>query len=367
MKKTILLGSLMLVGLLGCQSLFVNQEDIPNLTAWPSRAAPKKLGLRLAENFLSRPFNFQVSPRRKTLIYPEVLAWRGTLMVGKKVGDPALLERATRKFDTFFTDKGLTCLSMNAHVDDRVTGVVPLEIYTIRPVAKYKTLGLSFADRQWENPSENGFTREARYWVNDLYMINALQLSAYRATGNSLYLHRAATITADYLAKLQKENGLFFHAPSAPHYWSRGNGWFAAGMAELLSALPKDHPKYTFIQTRFTMMMDALVACQSKEGLWRQLLDQPGYWEETSGSAMFVYAMTLGVKNDMLSGEQYLRAIRRGWLALAAKVDSEGNISDVCIGTNANAVQDTYLNRPRLIGDLHGQMAMLWCASALMD
>jgi unsaturated rhamnogalacturonyl hydrolase len=45
-----------------------------------------------------------------------------------------------------------------------------------------------------------------------------------------------------YLDKLQQTNGLFYHAPDAPFYWSRGNGWVAAGMAELLRSLPENHP-----------------------------------------------------------------------------------------------------------------------------
>ncbi len=368
MTRKILLGSLMLVGLLGCQTIQqLTQDNSTSITQWPSRANPKKIGLLMAENFLERPFDFQVNKRRKTLIYPEVLAWRGTLIVANKSENKDLLERATRKFDYFMTDNGISCLSSNAHVDYRVTGVVPLEIYKTTPNPKFRAIGLYYADRQWDNPSTNGFTREARYWVDDMYMINALQVSAYVVSGKQVYLDRAAALTADYLAKLQKENGLFIHAPFAPYYWSRGNGWFAAGMAEMLCVLPQDHPHYTFIKTRFTMMMDALVACQSQNGLWRQLLDKPEYWEETSGTAMFVYAMTLGVKHGILTGDQYSAAIRRGWLALAAKVDAEGNVSDVCVGTNANEVEDTYLKRPRVTGDLHGQLAVLWCAGALMD
>ncbi len=368
MTRKILLGSLTLVFVMGCQTIQqLTQDNSTSITQWPSRANPKKVGLLMSENFLKRPFDFEVNKRRKTLIYPEVLAWRGTLIVANKANKSELLERATRKFDYFMTEQGVSCLSTNAHVDYRVTGVVPLEIYKTTPVPKYRALGLYFADRQWDNPSTNGFTREARYWVDDMYMINALQVSSYLVSGKKIYLDRAASLTSDYLSKLQKENGLFIHAPFAPYYWSRGNGWFAAGMAELLCVLPQDHPQYTFIKTRFTMMMDALVACQSQNGLWRQLLDKPEYWEETSGTAMFVYAMTLGVKHGILTGDQYSAAIRRGWLALAAKVDAEGNVSDVCVGTNANEVEDTYLKRPRVTGDLHGQLAVLWCAGALMD
>jgi len=45
-----------------------------------------------------------------------------------------------------------------------------------------------------------------------------------------------------YLDSLQCPNGLFYHAPDVPFFWSRGNGWMAAGMSELLSSLPNNNP-----------------------------------------------------------------------------------------------------------------------------
>ncbi len=47
-----------------------------------------------------------------------------------------------------------------------------------------------------------------------------------------------------YLDKLQQPNGLFYHAPDVPFFWGRGDGWVAAGMAEMLRDLPQDHPRH---------------------------------------------------------------------------------------------------------------------------
>lgn len=102
---------------------------------------------------------------------------------------------------------------------------------------RYLDLGKFFADRQWENPTPGGLTSETRFWIDDMYMITTVQVQAFRATGDSKYLDRAALEMMAYLDKLQQPNGLFYHAPDAPFYWGRGNGWVAAGMAELLRAL----------------------------------------------------------------------------------------------------------------------------------
>ena len=61
------------------------------------------------------------------------------------------------------------------------------------------------------------------------------------------YVERAAKEMAMYLDELQRLNGLFYHAPDVPYFWGRGNGWMAAGMAEVLRFLPESSPYYSRI------------------------------------------------------------------------------------------------------------------------
>jgi rhamnogalacturonyl hydrolase YesR len=251
-------------------------------------------------------------------------------------------------------------------VDYHVFGVVPLEIYHQTKDAKYLTLGKGFADRQWEKTTADGITTEARYWIDDMFMITAVQVQAYRTTSDMAYLDHAALTMSAYLDKLQQTNGLFFHAPDAKFYWSRGNGWVAAGMAELLSALPKDHPQRARILAGNQKMMTALLQYQGDDGLWRQLIDNPESWPETSGTGMFAYAMVTGVKNGWLDGATYGPAARKAWLGLVKYVDKDANVSNVCEGTNKGYSAQYYLDRQRRTGDLHGQSPIMWTASALM-
>jgi unsaturated rhamnogalacturonyl hydrolase len=81
---------------------------------------------------------------------------------------------------------------------------------------------------------------QTRFWIDDMYMLIILQLQAYRATNDAKYLDRAALEMTTYLDKLQQPNGLFYHAPDVPFYWGRGDGWVAAGMAEMLRSLPEN-------------------------------------------------------------------------------------------------------------------------------
>ena len=340
---------------------------------WPAGTAPQEVGQRVAENFLARQFEY-AQGKRDFIIYPEVCAWYGSLTVARLTKDQALEEKLIQKFDPLLTTESKH-ISQNAHVDYRVFGVVPLEIYLLTKDPKYLAVGQSLADKQWENATGDGLTREARYWVDDIFMISAVQVQAYRATGNKIYLDRAALTVAAYLDKLQQPNGLFFHAADSPFYWSRGNGWYAAGMAELLSELPADHPKRARIMAGYKTMMAALLKYQGADGLWHQLIDQPDAWSETSGTGMFTFAMVTGVKRGWLDAQTYGPAARKAWLGLVQHLDKDANVKDVCVGTN-KAFQEVgadsaaqlkfYLARDRKTGDLHGQAPILWTASVLL-
>lgn len=335
---------------------------------WPEGASPQVIGKRVAENFIVRKYRAQTDATKAHLgiIYPEVCTWYGALTVAQLTQDKDLQSRLIGKFDRLMTPPDSSMISQSAHVDFRVFGTVPLEIYLQTKEPKYLELGKSFADRQWEKTTPDGITSEARYWIDDMFMITAVQVQAYRATGDAKYIDRAALAMAAYLDKLQQPNGLFYHALDTPFYWSRGNGWVAAGMAELLRSLPKKHPKRARIMDGYKKMMASLLKYQGPDGLWRQLIDKPEAWSETSGTGMFTYAMVTGVQNGWLDQKRYGKAARAAWLGLVNNIDKDANVANVCAGTNKLNDLNYYLTRPRNLGDLHGQAPILWSASALL-
>ncbi len=338
------------------------------LGGWPEGASPRVVGMRVAENFIVRPYRAQSDPAKAKIgiIYPEVCTWYGALTYAQLSGDKDLQSRLLKKLDQLISPAESSMISESPHVDFRVFGVVPLEAYIETREQKYLDQGKSFADRQWDGPTPDGITREARYWVDDCYMITAVQVQAYRATGDPKYIDRAALTMATYLDKLQQPNGLFYHAPDVPFFWGRGNGWVAAGMTELLRSLPQNHPQRGRVMAGYRKMMAALLKYQGEDGLWRQLVDRPEAWPETSGTGMFTFAMITGVKEGWLDVKTYGRAARAGWLGLVKNIDKDGNIANVCAGTNKLNDLNYYLTRPRIVGDLHGEAPVLWCASALL-
>jgi rhamnogalacturonyl hydrolase YesR len=100
--------------------------------------------------------------------------------------------------------------------------------------------------------------------------------------------------------------------------------------------------------------------------MWRQLIDRPGSWKETSSTGMFAFAMITGVKSGWLPGKTYGPAARRAWLALTTYLDANGDIGSVCEGTGKKNDYQYYIDRARKTGDMHGQAPVLWCATALL-
>jgi rhamnogalacturonyl hydrolase YesR len=273
------------------------------------------------------------------------------------------------------------------HVDDSIFGVVPLEIaIETKGLAnydpKYLELGQSWADRQWgplapDSPAElpadvhnalvkDGLSPETRLWVDDMYMLTMLQLEAYRATGDHKYLDRDAHEMVTYLDRLQQPNGLFFHAPDVKYFWGRGDGWFAAGMAEMLRSLPANHPDRPRIMAGYKLMMGALLKYQGADGMWRELIDHPDAWPESSSSAMFSFALITGVKHGWLDAATYGPAARKGWIGVVGYVDQNHDVTEVCTGTGKLDNMQYYLDRKRETGNLHGQAPVLWAAGALL-
>ncbi len=326
------------------------------------QASVEKYGKLVVNNLLSRNYMLY---RDGGLHYAEACTAIGALRVTKSLGEDELIDKLVHRYEGFLTnDKKLT--NKVEHVDHNLMGIVPLQIYLATGDEKYKAAGLDYADRQWVKEIEGGLTFQTRWWIDDMYMVGSLQMQAYRATGDNKYVDRAARFLHAYIDRLQQANGLFYHGPEFKYHWGRGNGWVAASMAEVLKDLPKDNPHRPAIVASYKKMMESLLKFQSENGLWRQLVDNKYSWTESSCTAMFAYAMSVGVKLGILDKAEYEPAVVEAWRGLCWQVNRDGNIRDICVGTGQTDDVEFYLNRPRTTGDFHGQAPFLWLAAELM-
>ena len=348
-----------LIFILCCASFAVAQSKY--FSSWPSGADPREVGHRVAIHFV------ESGHQNSFVDYPEVCTWHGALVFAKVTGDDALRAKLDERLHTVLARENAKLVPDKEHVDFDIFGSIPLEHSLDRNDAHLRAFGLKFADRQWSHPTADGLSNETRFWIDDMYMITLLETSAYRATRDRKYLDRAALEMVAYLDKLQQPNGLFFHAPDVPFFWGRGDGWVAAGMTEMLKQLPADHPQRARILAGYRNMMSALLQNQATDGMWRQLIDHPESWPESSSSAMFAYALISGVKHGWLEEEKYGPAARKAWIAVAGYVDQNADVTNVCEGTGKNNDYAYYLARKRRTGDFHGQAPVLWAATALLE
>lgn len=353
--------------------------DMPDAYArdWPDEAAPARIGALLSQVFCNgEPTSTSREPEDPKH-YKVACAWYGALVATGLAGDRALLDRLIHKYDEYLNTWS-ALLESPGHVDQNVFGIVPLEISMHTTDAVYLREGLAIADHQGKN-----IRSQKRFAIDDMFMITALQVQAYRASHRTEYLDLAASVMVEYLDRLQQHDGLFFHHPDFRHEWGRGNGWFAAGMAELLRELPEAHPRHGEIRSGYERMMASLLNHQLKQGegsgLWQQIVGSKDSrnWPETSGSAMFTYALANGVRRGWLSVDAFGPALRAAWLALVGRTTREGQLQDISDWAYKPAShpgapsyrgdeENYYFERPRLRGDHHGQAPMLWTAAALM-
>ncbi len=101
-------------------------------------------------------------------------------------------------------------------------------------------------------------------------------------------------------------------------YWSRGNGWVFAALVRVLEITPKDEAHRKQYEDDFKAMAAALALTQRKDGFWNASLHDPNNFggKETTGTSLFVYGLTWGIRNNYLDSKKYTPIITKAWNAL---------------------------------------------------
>jgi rhamnogalacturonyl hydrolase YesR len=206
---------------------------------------------------------------------------------------------------------------------------------------------------------------ENTVWADDLFMSVPLLLQATKITGDKKYLNDAAKQAINFQKYLWDERaGLYRHGwfsntgKQSAVCWGRANGWIAWATSELLNALPKQHPLYKKIENNFRQHIASLIRYQADDGMWRQVLNNPNSYEETSCTAMFTLAIARGVSNGWLS-KKYKEYASKGWNAVVNHVTTDGIVHGICRGTEIGDDEQFYMNRKTIDNDPRGLGAVI--------
>ncbi|MBV6654190.1 MAG: GH92 family glycosyl hydrolase, partial [Mameliella sp.] len=185
------------------------------------------------------------------------------------------------------------------------------------------------------------------WWCDALFMAPPTFALASEITGDPKYLdfmHEKWSETTDEL--LDPSTGLFYrdkkyifnpkdektHSKSGGKvFWSRGNGWVMGGIAGVLQHLPEEDPRRSYYIELLQKMAEGIKPLQGADGLWRvSLMDAENYpLPETSGTALFCYALAYGIRNGHIDENTYRPVMEKAWEGLLKHIRPDGSLGNV--------------------------------------
>ncbi len=209
-------------------------------------------------------------------------------------------------------------------------------------------------------------------WPDDLYMGGVFLVRYGRYTHEQKYIDGAANQIIHQAALEADGDGLWFHGyfvgekKHAPFKWGRGNGWVTVTLVETLAAMPANYPLRPPLLNILRRQIEGLKKVQAADGMWRQVLDQPELWDETSCTAMFAYGIASAVNHGWIDATNMVVA-RKAFAGIAKIVTVDGVVKDTCEGTNIGQDLDYYVKRPQPDDDPHGRGVVLLAGTEILS
>jgi rhamnogalacturonyl hydrolase YesR len=221
--------------------------------------------------------------------------------------------------------------------------------------------------------NQSRFMEPGTLWIDDLYMGCPYLIRWAKFSGDDKYLHDAANNVINMAARMQDTDGVWFHAyfehakKHNPWKWGRANGWAMVATAEILSALPENHPDREKLLDVFRRHVAGVKALQPASGVWHQVLNRQDLWEETSCTAMFAYSIARGVNRGWLPASD-MDVARKAFAGICANyITPQGVVKGTCEGTGIGLDLEFYMNRRRPDDDLHGRGVVLLAGTEILN
>jgi rhamnogalacturonyl hydrolase YesR len=216
-------------------------------------------------------------------------------------------------------------------------------------------------------------TDQGAIWADDLYMGCSFLVRWYQYTGNTNVFNDAVLQVTNMAHYLQDTSGLWFHGYYTNTHAVNGikparpNGWAMLGTAEVLASMPTNHPARTNVLNILRRHIAGVEAVQAADGMWRQVLDLPTSWEETSSTALFACCIARAVNYGWIDPTN-MAVARKAFAAIAQmEVSPAGVISNICPGMNLSTSVSYYTNSLQpMTDDSHGPGAVMLAGAELL-
>ncbi|MEP6749529.1 MAG: glycoside hydrolase family 88 protein [Bacteroidota bacterium] len=231
--------------------------------------------------------------------------------------------------------------------DDYCVGQLYCKLYAVykdeKMIAPFRQLADSIVAQPHTESLEwkNGISNREWAWCDALFMAPPSLSYLSTVTSEKKYLDIAVKLwwkTTDYL--YDSTEHLYFRDGSyldkkekngKKVFWSRGNGWVAAGLVRVLENMPGNYPDRPRFIRLYKDMMSRVAGLQQADGSWHaSLLDPESYpIKETSGTGFYTYAILWGINHKILDKKTYWPIAAKAWKALLSAVHEDGKLGNV--------------------------------------
>ncbi|MBQ8407433.1 MAG: glycoside hydrolase family 88 protein [Clostridia bacterium] len=210
------------------------------------------------------------------------------------------------------------------------------------------------------------FHRHSDMWADDTFMSCPFLVQAGIMKQDNRYHEETARQLLGFKKRLwMAEEKIFSHIfflnPPEPNNipWGRGNGWIYVSLSDALEHISPETEGYDELMQTYREFTEGIVALQDGDGLWHQVLNRHDSYSETSCTAMFILGLSRGIRLGWI-GEAYKENVRRAYGGLLShKIDKNGAVYDVCMGSGNARDVSYYMNLGAIDNDDHGTGVVL--------
>ena len=342
------------------------------------------------------PQNITMAPAWE---YNHGIVLRGIEQVYRHTGDTRYLTYIRRYADEFVSAAGVVSIPADHSFDNIQPSVLLPFLFQQTGAANYHVAADQIRARYDTIPrnADGGFWHKQIYpnemWLDGVYMglPFLMRYGTTFGTCGTFCIDTAvqqALLVANHVR--DPATGLLYHAwddsasglkavwasaitGRSPVVWGRAMGWYAMALVDMLPDIPDGYAGRSDLIAILAGIAAGLQTTQDPAtGLWFQVVDQGSRtddWTETSGSAMFVYALKVAVDRGYIAST-YMAVADRGWQALQDKVTTDASgtptITGAVQGMGVQVDYAGYINQlPTLSNSPHGLCAILLAASEM--
>ncbi|EKD19826.1 cell wall glycosyl hydrolase YteR [Drepanopeziza brunnea f. sp. 'multigermtubi' MB_m1] len=341
---------------------------MPEGAATAGNCPTPRMSVQGADTILLREYALGLANGEPKITYEHGVAWMALEMVHNATSEAKYLDHIKKALDNLVTTSGeLNDYNLTAYtLDDIRIGETLIYLNKETGEDKYKAAADLLFSQLETNPrnSEGGFWHRLIYpnqmWLDGLYMVSpfyAHHTAYYTPTNTAAFddiVNQFVLTNTNCVNSNSGQSGLLKHGydesreavwadkatGASPETWSRALGWYVMALVDVLDYLPASHPGAATLKEILETSAAAIKkAVDTDSKMWWLVMSQPGKegnYIESSGSAMFVYAMLKGIRMGYLDESEYKETATVAYEAMVEKfvsknadggLDWEGTVS----------------------------------------